>query len=157
MKNKSIQIQEKHHKDLQKLSESLGQSYGKLVEKMILYFKRTGIDPDDLKNESPSHKIQQLDKRLVSFLKVQERDILKPLRQETYEYYQNYDKTLKDAKANINKNLGLLDNNSEIRANHILKELAKQRKALITLSEHLDPANKKGLKTVFQNIFKNAN
>jgi|TARA_A100001518_G_C1176130_1_gene25885 hypothetical protein len=157
MKNKSIQIQEKHHKDLQKLSESLGESYGKLVEKMILYFKRTGIDPDDLKNESPSSKIQQLDKRLVSFLKVQERDILKPLRQETYEYSQNQDKALKETKMKINNNIAQLDQNAEIRVNHILKELAKQRKALFSLCEHLDPANKKGLKTVFQNIFKNAN
>lgn len=157
MKNKSIQIGEKHHKELQKLSESLGQSYGGLVEKMILYFKRTGIDPDDLKNESPSSKIQQLDKRLVSFLKVQERDILKPLRQETYEYYQNQDMTIKETKTKINNNIAQLDQNAEIRVNHILKELVKQRKALISLCEHLDPANKKGLKSVFQNIFKNAN
>lgn len=157
MKNKSIQIQEKHHKDLQKLSESLGQSYGKLVEKMILYFKRTGIDPDDLKNESPSYKIQQLDKRLISFLKVQERDILKPLRQEAYEYYQNHEKTLEGAKSHITKNIAQVDQNSKIRTNNVLKELAKQREALTAICEHLDPKNKKGLITTFQNIFKNAN
>ncbi|WP_282018152.1 BfmA/BtgA family mobilization protein [Salegentibacter mishustinae] len=157
MKNKSIQIQEKHHKELQKLSESLGQSYGGLVEKMILYFKRTGIDPDDLKNESPTYKIQQLDKRLVSFLKVQERAILKPLRQETYEYYENHNKTLKEAKSLINKKIVQADQNSKIRTNNILKEIDKQREALNSICEHLDPANKKGLKTVFQNIFKNAN
>lgn len=157
MKNKSIQIQEKHHKELQKLSESLGQSYGKLVEKMILYFKRTGIDPDDLKNESPSHKIQQLDKRLVSFLRVQERDILKPLRQETFEYHQMLNKALIDSTSRINNNVTQLDKNEEIRTNNILKELTKQRKALISICEHFDPKNKKGLKTSFQNIFKNAN
>lgn len=157
MKNKSIQIQEKHHKELKKLSESLGQSYGKLVEKMILYFKRTGIDPDDLKNESPSHKIQQLDKRLVSFLKVQERDILKPLRQETYDYYQKLDKTFEEAKSHINKNIAQVDKNSKIRTNIVLKELAKQQEALVSICENLDPKNKKGLKTSFTKIFKNAN
>lgn len=157
MKNKSIQIQERHHKDLQKLSESLGQSYGKLVEKMILYFKRTGINPDDLKNESPSHRIQQLDKRLVSFLRVQERDILKPLRQETFEYHQTLNKSLIDSATRNNNNVAQLDKNEEIRTNNILRELTKQRKALISICEHLDPKNKKGLKTTFQNIFKNAN
>jgi len=157
MKNKSIQIGEKHHKELQKLSQSLGQTYGCLVEKMILYFKRTGIDPDDLKNESPTHKIQQLDKRLVSFLKVQERDILKPLRQETYEYYQNHDKALEGTKSLIIKNIAQSDQNSKIRTNNILKDLAKQQEALIAICEHLDPKNKKGLITTFQNIFKNAN
>lgn len=156
MKSKSIQIQERHHKDLQKLSESLGQSYGKLVEKMILYFKRTGINPDDMKNESPSSRIQQLDKRFVSFLKAQERDILKPLRQETYEYHEILNKELKDARSSINNNLARLDTNEKIRKDQILDELNSQRKVLISICEHLDPKNKKGLKTTFQNIFKNA-
>ncbi len=157
MKNKSIQINEKHHKDLQKLSESLGQPYGKLVEKMILYFKRTGIDPDDLKNESPTHRIQQLDKRMVSFLKAQERDILKPLRQETYEYYKKHIETLDEAKVHINRNIALIDNNSKIRINNVLKEFVKQEKAITIICEHLDPKNKQGLKATILKILNNAN
>ncbi|WP_281682054.1 BfmA/BtgA family mobilization protein [Zunongwangia profunda] len=156
MQNKSIQIQEKYHKDLKNIAKGFNQSYGKLVEKMILYFKRTGINPDDLKNESPTHRIQQLDNRLVSFLRVQERDILNPLRQETYEYSQAHIKALDDTYQKLYGNLAQIDKNSNIRTTRILDELEKQREALTIICEYLDPKNKKGLITTFQNIFKNA-
>ncbi|WP_282018171.1 hypothetical protein [Salegentibacter mishustinae] len=46
MKNKNIQIREKHHKELQKLSESFGQSYGGLAEKMIPPAEKFKMYPD---------------------------------------------------------------------------------------------------------------
>jgi hydroxyethylthiazole kinase-like sugar kinase family protein len=43
MTKKSILIEE-NHKELAKLSESLRLNYGTLVEEMIYYFKKTGIN-----------------------------------------------------------------------------------------------------------------
>ena len=72
---KSIIINQIAHKELTKLSESLRMKYGNLIEAMIFYFKRTGIDPKDEIKNNPSIMVKALDKRIISFLKVQERDI----------------------------------------------------------------------------------
>ncbi|OAB26923.1 hypothetical protein SAMN05444395_11826 [Flavobacterium fryxellicola] len=86
MTKKSVIIDTKSHSELTKLTESLNMNYGSLVEEMIYYFKKTGIDPKDAVNKNPSIMVAALDKRIVSFLKVQERDILKPLRQDVFNY-----------------------------------------------------------------------
>ena len=86
MTKKSIIIDEKAHTELGKLSESLRMNLGVLIQEMIYYFKKTGIDPKDAVNKNPALMVAALDKRIVSFLKVQERDILKPLRQDVFNY-----------------------------------------------------------------------
>ena len=109
MKKKSILIKEFHHKELVKISRTFGSQYGDLIESMILYFKKTGINPIEAINENPAAMVKVLDKRIVSFLKVQERDILKPLRNEVYQYsseqkeqFSNLSKWVKDAVIKIN-------------------------------------------------------
>lgn len=160
MTKKSIIIDLRAHNELGKLSESLRINYGSLVEEMIYYFKKTGIDPKDAINKNPSDMIAVLDNRIISFMKVQERDILKPLRQEVFNY-QNLQKeeTIKLTNA-INK---LLNQHSE-RMNEIKKndidrtklmviELEKNRKAIFAICQLLDEKNKSGtidkLKTLF--------
>ena len=86
MIKKSILIDSKAHAELTKLTESLNINFGTLVAEMIYYFKKTGIDPKDAVNKNPSIMVAALDKRIVSFMKVQERDILKPLRQDVFNY-----------------------------------------------------------------------
>ncbi|MDN6342675.1 MAG: hypothetical protein L0J49_03330, partial [Lactococcus lactis] len=71
-------------------------------------------------------------------------------------YHQILNKELKAARSKINNNIIQLDTNEKDRKDEILDELNSQRKVLISICEHLDPKNKKGLKTTFQNIFKNA-
>ena len=44
MIKKSIIIDEKAHAELGKLSESLRMNLGALIQEMIYYFKKTGID-----------------------------------------------------------------------------------------------------------------
>ena len=56
MNKKSILIDEKSHKELSKLSESLGLNYGTLVQEMIYYFKKTGINPKEAENKNPSDR-----------------------------------------------------------------------------------------------------
>src|SRR5690606_32914338 len=108
--------------------------YYKLVEEMIIYFKKTGINPSDSKNENPSKALRELDKRFISFLKVLERDILKPLRKEVYDYskeqlqqIQQIQRSQKNIIEGINK-MNEYDNN---RANKILSKIAKQEEVLI--------------------------
>ena len=86
MTKKSILIEEMPHLELKKLAEALNMNLGALVHEMIFYFKKTGIDPKDAANKDPSAMVTSLDERIVSFMKVQERDILKPLRQEVFNY-----------------------------------------------------------------------
>lgn len=154
MKNKSIIINEKAHKELKILSEGFNTNYGNFVEQMISYFKKTGNDPTDQKNYSASQKLQVLDKRLVSFLKVQERDILKPMRQEVFEYHQKQENMIIKNHSTTTDILKLIDKNNQIRTKSILIELEKQQKGLINISEFLDKKNKQGLISNIQNIFK---
>lgn len=171
MTKKSILIEEKPHKELTKLSESLRLNYGTLVEEMIYYFKKTGINPKDAVNKDPSAMVSALDKRIVSFMKVQERDILKPLRQEVFNY-QNSQKIeidkLKDLiEKQINKqseNIGTtekkyleflnkINNTDRERTKLVNAELEKTQKALVILCRLLDDKNKSGaidkIKTLF--------
>ena len=110
MSKKSIIIDEKAHSELGKLSESLRMNLGALIQEMIYYFKKTGIDPKDAVNKDPSLMVAALDKRIVSFLKVQERDILKPLRQDVFNYQNAQKEEISKLIISINK---LLEQHSE--------------------------------------------
>ena len=161
MKKKSILIKEFHHKELVKISKTFGSQYGDLIESMILYFKKTGINPIEAINENPATMVKVLDKRIVSFLKVQERDILKPLRNEVFQYskeqkeqFSNLSKWVKDAVIKIND----FDEN---RTKLIIKEvkileikLNQQQKAFIEIAELIDIKNKSGIKETFKSLFK---
>jgi hypothetical protein len=129
---------------------------------MIYYFKNTGIDPKDAVNKNPSAMVSALDKRIVSFMKVQERDILKPLRQEVFNY-QNSQKIeidkLKDlieeqiskqsenstaAKKMYLENMNKINNFDSERTKLVKAELDKTQKAIIQLCELIDEKNKSG-------------
>lgn len=160
MTKKSIIIDEKAHTELGKLSESLRMNLGSLVKEMIYYFKKTGIDPKDAVNKNPSEMISTLDKRIVSFLKVQERDILKPLRQDIFNYQNSHKEEILKLIHSINK---LLNQHSE-RMNEIKKndadrnkliaiELEKNRQAILAICLLLDEKNKSGTIDKLKSIF----
>lgn len=171
MKKKSIAIEEKPHSELKKLAEALNMNLGALIHEMIYYFKNTGIDPKDAVNKNPSAMVSALDKRIVSFMKVQERDILKPLRQEVFNY-QNSQKIeidkLKDlieeqiskqsenstaAKKMYLENMNKINNFDSERTKLVKAEIDKTKKAIIHLCELIDEKNKSGtidkIKTLF--------
>lgn len=153
MDKKSVLISSHHHKELKKLSEAFGLSYYRLVEEMILYFKTTGINPREPKNENPSKALRELDKRMVSFLKVQERDILKPLRQEVYNYSKEQKEEMKNTNTLLIKALNTINQNGVERTNAIRAELAKQQKALVSIAKIIDSKNKAGLLSKINTIF----
>ncbi|AUC84913.1 hypothetical protein CW731_06230 [Polaribacter sp. ALD11] len=161
MKKKSILIKEFHHKELVKISKTFGSQYGDLIESMILYFKKTGINPVEAINENPAAMVKVLDKRIVSFLKVQERDILKPLRNEVYqnskeqkEQFSNLSKWVKDAIIKIND----FDKNRTFQiineVEKLEKKLIQQQKAFIEIAELIDTKNKSGIQETLKSLFK---
>lgn len=161
MKKKSILIKEFHHKELVKISRAFGLQYGNLVESMISYFKKTGINPNEAINENPSAQIKALDKRIVSFLKVQERDILKPIRNEVYQYSLDQIKEISKLNSWVKKAIVQLDKNNSNRhdkiSNLLVKQeskLQKQEQAILLIAKFLDENNKTGIQGKLKSIFK---
>jgi hypothetical protein len=85
MRKKSLIINSSSHKDLKKLAEDHGRSMGKFTEEMILFMKKTGTDPQVINGKSASEMIKVIDKRIVSFFKTQEQDILYPIKMQMHE------------------------------------------------------------------------
>ncbi|MBW2961956.1 BfmA/BtgA family mobilization protein [Mesonia aestuariivivens] len=170
MKKKSIIIDDFHHKELMKISKVYGAKYGDFVQAMILYFKKTGINPLETANDNPAELIKVLDKRIVSFMRVQERDILKPMRNEAFTYskdqntnFNNLQGWVKDAIVKVNKfdearSKKLSDGFKAILKdiNRVEVEVKKQQEALHLICEYLDQKNKSGFKAKFNSIFKDA-
>lgn len=178
MNKKSILISGYHHKELKKIAKSYNVQVYRLVEEMIIYFKKTGINPLEPKSLNPSRAMKELDKRFVSFLRHQESEILKPLRQEVYEYSKQQEKSKQELQAQIKNVAGILDKNSKIRNDHFLKELQnhkeiakanamgygefydeykRQLEALRAIVELIDSKNKSGIKNKLSQILGDAN
>jgi len=171
MTKKSIIIDEKSHAELGKLSESLRMNLGALIQEMIYYFKKTGIDPKDAVNKNPSLMVAALDKRIVSFLKVQERDILKPLRQDVFNYQNAQKEEISKLIISINKfsdqhlertneikkahfeNLNKINRNDEERTKMVTSELQKNRQAILLICQLLDEKNKSGTLVKIKSLF----
>lgn len=171
MTKKSIIIDEKAHLELGKLSESLQMNLGALIQEMIYYFKKTGIDPKDAVNKNPSLMVAALDKRIVSFLKVQERDILKPLRQDVFNYQNaqkeeiskliiSIDKLLNQHSERITEiekahfeNLNKINSNDKERTKMVISELQKNRQAILLICQLLDEKNKSGTLGKIKSLF----
>lgn len=162
---KSIIINQIAHKELTKLSESLSMQYGNLVEAMIFYFKKTGINPKDAINQNPSVMVKALDKRIVSFLKVQERDILIPLRKDVFEYQKelksdiyNYQKKHEEETKKINslffEVLNKMNKIDSDRTKIVNQGLQKNEQAILTICELIDIKNKTGIQEKLKSIFK---
>ncbi len=171
MAKKSIIIDEKAHSELGKLSESLRMNLGALIQEMIYYFKKTGIDPKDAVNKNPALMVSALDKRIVSFLKVQERDILKPLRQDVFNYQNDQKVATTKLISSINKilsqhaertaelkknhleNLNIINESDAVRTKMIVTELQKNRQAIIHICQLLDDKNKSGTVDKIKSFF----
>lgn len=93
---KTIMIDSLTHKELMKLSDEHNNSIKGFVEDSIIYFKKTGINPKDLKNESASILIKTIDRRIVSFFKTQEKNILMPILDRTIENNEKFDKLIEN-------------------------------------------------------------
>lgn len=77
---KSIDVSPETHDQFTRLAENYGLSNKGLVEAMIQYFKATKADPRDPKADNPTDAIKALDRRLISFIRQQEKEQLRPIR-----------------------------------------------------------------------------
>ena len=59
--------------EFERLADSYGLTNKALLEAMVHYFKVSKADPRDPKADNPTDAIKALDKRLVSFIKEQEK------------------------------------------------------------------------------------
>ena len=167
MTKKSILIKEFHHKELVKISKTFGSQYGDLIGSMIIYFKKTGINPVEAINENPAAMVKVLDKRIVSFLKVQERDILKPLRSEVFqqakeqkEQFLTLIKWVQDSIIKINnfdrdRTITLTEELNKLKGelNKVNIKIHKQQEAFMEIADLIDTKNKSGIKGTLKSIF----
>ena len=151
---KSIIIGELHHKEIVKLCEAFNSPIGRLTEDMILYFKKTGINPKDALNQNPSTLIKKLDNRIISFLKVQERDILMPIRNDLYRNHKTLEEKNNSLINGIKNSLINLSNHDKKRSEFVVQNLQNQKEALLLLAESLDPKNKTSLLENIKSVFK---
>jgi len=68
--------------DFEKLADQYGLTNKGLLAAMVQYFKATKADPRDPKADNPTDAIKALDRRLISFIKQQEKEQLRPIKDE---------------------------------------------------------------------------
>mgnify|MGYP000039691114 CR=1 FL=1 len=154
MIKKSIIIRQPYHKEIVKLSEAFDRPIGRLTEDMITYFKKTGINPKDALNQNPSTLIKKLDNRIISFLKVQERDILMPIRNDLFKNHKTLEEKNNLLINGIKNSLINLSNHDKKRSEFVVQNLQNQKEALLLLAEALDPKNKTTLLENIKSVFK---
>lgn len=153
MSKKSIIIKQHSHKDLKIMAGSFNSPIGGLIESMILYFKRTGINPLDGIKENPSSMIKVLDKRIVSFLRVQERDILKPMRDEVFLASKNQSSSLEELTENLQVLLSRINNADQNRTTLVQMEIRKMQQGLIEIASVIDSRGSSGVVDRLNNTF----
>lgn len=78
-RDKQVSVSPALFADFERMADSYGLTNKALLETMIRYFQATKADPRDPKMDNPTDAIKALDKRLISFIRQQEKQILKPM------------------------------------------------------------------------------
>ena len=83
---KSLSVSAGTHQQLERLGAKFGLSHKDLIAVMAQYFTLTKTDPRDTKADVPdvalkklTEKVDGLDKRLIGFIREQEKELLKPI------------------------------------------------------------------------------
>lgn len=77
--NKSVRFTDTTDEKFGKVAEKLGRSKQDLLADMVDYFYKSKKDPADLSDELLKKELGQGINRIISFIKVQEKDILAPM------------------------------------------------------------------------------
>lgn len=78
-RDKQVSVSPALFADFERMADSYGLTNKALLETMIRYFQATKADPRDPKTDNPTDAIKALDKRLISFIRQQEKQLLKPM------------------------------------------------------------------------------
>jgi len=83
---KTLSITTGTHRQLERLGKTFGLSHKDLITVMAQYFTATKADPRDPKADMPdvalrkmALKVDTLDKRMIGFIREQEKELLKPI------------------------------------------------------------------------------
>lgn len=83
---KSLSVSAGTHRQLERLGTKFALSHKDLIAVMAQYFVITKIDPRDTKADVPdvvlkklTEKVDTLDKRMIGFIREQEKELLKPI------------------------------------------------------------------------------
>ena len=79
---KSIDVDPDLYEDFKKLGKAYKLTNKDLFSVMVRYFQATKADPRDPKTDNPTDAIKALDRRLISFIKQQEKEQLRPIKDE---------------------------------------------------------------------------
>jgi hypothetical protein len=79
---KSIDVDPDLYEAFKKLAKSYDMTNKDLFGAMVRYFNATKADPRDPKADNPTDAIKALDRRLISFIKQQEKEQLRPIKDE---------------------------------------------------------------------------
>ncbi|MCF2491697.1 BfmA/BtgA family mobilization protein [Dyadobacter sp. CY347] len=96
--NKSVRFTETTDEKFGKIAEKLGRSKQDLLAEMVDYFYKSKKDPSDLSDELLKKELGQGINRIISFVKVQEKDILAPMLAEQklqHEQFRKYARLLR--------------------------------------------------------------
>ncbi len=88
---KSLSVSAGTHQQLERLGDKFGLSHKDLIAVMVQYFTVTKVDPRDTKADVPdvalkkmAQKVDTLDKRVIGFIREQEKELLKPILSEVW-------------------------------------------------------------------------
>ncbi|MVM35626.1 hypothetical protein GO755_36755 [Spirosoma sp. HMF4905] len=91
--------------EFERLANSYGLTNKGLLEAMVNYFKVSKADPRDPKADNPTDAIKALDKRLVSFIKEQEKKTLHPMKEALFDLASSEGATRKHELRIVNNNV----------------------------------------------------
>ena len=76
---KSIDVAPETHEAFTRMAEEYGMSNKDLLACMVQYFNVSKADPRNPKADNPTDAIKALDKRIISFIRQQEKEQLRPM------------------------------------------------------------------------------
>ncbi len=100
--------------EFDRLATSYGLSQKGLLEAMVNYFKVSKADPRDPKADNPTDAIKALDKRLISFIKEQEKKTLHPMKEALFDLASSEGATRKHELRIVNANVKKIINHLKI-------------------------------------------
>tara|TARA_R110000868_G_scaffold155459_2_gene381890 strand:+ start:190 stop:735 length:546 start_codon:yes stop_codon:yes gene_type:complete len=75
-----LRIKKEDKQLFEELATKWDRKYSKLFGQMVTYFKKTGYDPMEHEQKEVQNEMGKLNKTLISFIREQEKNILKPIR-----------------------------------------------------------------------------
>jgi len=84
-KYKTVNANESDFAEFERLANAHSLTNTALFSAMVQYFKVTKADPRDPKADNPTDAIKALDKRLISFIREQEKKTLNPIKEALFD------------------------------------------------------------------------